>query len=123
MYVALGAGFGGGAVVSLWHLGRHGELPMTPFGFRALSGPFEALGREPFMVLGSALIGVCALDILTGIWLWQGRRRGATLGLATTPIALALGAGFDLPFLIGGVPIRAALALAAYRGLRAEARE
>ena len=118
LYVALGRGFGVGAAVTLWHLDRHGELPMTPFGFRSLAGPFEALGRGPFMALGSALIGVCALDVLAGWWLWQGRRRGATLGLATTPFALALGAGFALPFLLGGVPIRVGLVLAARRNLR-----
>jgi hypothetical protein len=39
-YVTLGGGFGVGAVVTLRHLERHGELPMTPFGFRSLSGPF-----------------------------------------------------------------------------------
>jgi hypothetical protein len=117
-YVALGVGFGVGAALTLWHLERHGELPMTPFGFRSLSGPFEALGHGPFVALGSALVGICALDVLAGIRLWQGRRDGAVLGLATSPFALALGMGFALPFLLGGVPIRVALVLAARRSLR-----
>jgi hypothetical protein len=41
-------------------------------------------------------VGVCALDVVAGVWLWQGRQRGANLGLATTPLTLALGAGFAL---------------------------
>ena len=116
-YVALGAGFGAGAVVTLVHLGRTGELPMTPWGFRSMSGPFEALGPDRFAALGWTLVGVCALDAIAGVWLWQGRRRGLRLGLGTTAPALALGAGFALPFLLVGVPLRVALMLAGRRGL------
>lgn len=112
-YVALGLGFGIGGAVTLDHYRRTGELPMTPWGFRSLAGgPFEQLTPEQFTALGWALVGVCALDVVAGMWLWQGRRRGAVLGLATDPIALVLGAGFALPFLLAGVPIRAALAFA-----------
>jgi hypothetical protein len=118
-YVALGLGFGIGAAITLDHYAREGELPMTPFGFRSLAGgPFEGLSQEQFAALGWALVGVCALDVVAGIWLWKGRRRGAALGLATTPVALGLGAGFALPFLIIGVPIRAALVMAGRRSLR-----
>jgi hypothetical protein len=118
-YVALGLGFGIGAAITLDHHAREGELPMTPFGFRSLAGgPFEGLPPEQFAALGWALVGVCALDVVAGIWLWQGRRRGAALGLATTPVALGLGAGFALPFLLIGVPIRAALLMVGRRRLR-----
>jgi hypothetical protein len=55
---------------------------------------------------------VCALDVLAGVWLWKGRARGARLGLATDVPALVLGVGFALPFLLAGVPIRAALVIA-----------
>jgi hypothetical protein len=118
MYVVLGVGFGAATAITLDRFARDGVLPMTPFGFRSLSGPFEQLGPDPFMALGWALVGVCALDVLAGIWLWQGRRRGAWLGLATTPFALGLGAGFALPFLLLGAPIRAALVIAGRRSLR-----
>ena len=117
-YVALGLGFGVGALVALASLARDGELPMTPWGFRALSGPFERLDPQQFTALGLGLAGVCALDVVAGVWLWQGRQRGANLGLATTLPALALGAGFALPFLLAGVPIRVALVLAGRRTLR-----
>jgi hypothetical protein len=64
------------------------------------------------------LVGLSVLDLLTGVWLWQGRRRGAWLGLATSPFALILGAGFALPFLLVAVPVRVALVLAGRRNLR-----
>jgi hypothetical protein len=118
MYVALGLGFGVGALVALASLARDGELPMTPWGFRALSGPFERLSPQQFTALGLGLVGVCALDVVAGVWLWQGKRRGANLGLATTVPALALGTGFALPFLLAGVPIRVGLVLAGRRTLR-----
>lgn len=117
-YLALGLGFGAGGVVTLSHLARTGELPMTPFGFRSMSGPFEALGPDRFATLGWALVAVCALDVVAGAWLWQGRRRGFVLGLATTAPAFGLGAGFALPFLLVGVPIRVGLMLAGRRALR-----
>jgi len=119
LYVVLGAGFGVGTAATLVYLGRNGELPMTPFGFRSLAGGFfENLGPQRFTTFGWMLVGVCALDVIAGAWLWQGRRRGAWLGLATSPFAFILGAGFALPFLIVGVPIRAALVFAGRRGLR-----
>lgn len=118
MYLVLGLGFGAGTVITLAYLARDGELPMTPWGFRSLSGPFEGLGPGPFIALGWALVGVCLMDAVAGIWLWQDRRRGGLLGLATTPLAFVLGVGFALPFLLVGVPIRVALVLAGRRSLR-----
>jgi hypothetical protein len=117
-HVMLGLGFGIGAAVSLNHLAREGELPMTPWGFRSLAGPFEALGTARFMALGWGLVAVSALDVLAGVWLWQGRRQGARLALLTNPVAFLLSLGFALPFLLAGVPIRAALLLAGRRSLR-----
>lgn len=118
-YVTLGVGFGTGAVVTLVSLARNGELPMTPWGFRSMAGgPFEPLGPGTFTAFGSALIGVCGLQVVAGARLWQGRRRGVRLALATTPLALGLGAGFALPFLLIGEPICAALVIAGRRRLR-----
>ncbi len=119
IYLALGLGFGIGTVVTLDHYRRTGELPMTPWGFRSLAGgPFEQLTLEQFTALGWLLIGVCAIDVVAGVALWQGRRRGAVLGLVTDPIALALAAGFALPFLLAGIPVRAALVFAGRRAWR-----
>ncbi len=118
-YVALGIGFGVGTAVTLRLYARDGELPMTPWGFRSLAGgPFDQLTPEQFTALGWVLVGVCAADVVAGSWLWQGRRRGAVLALATSPVAFGLGVGFALPFLLAGVPIGAALVLAGRRSLR-----
>ena len=117
-YLVLGIGFGVGAVVTLLSLARHAELPITPWGFRSMSGPFEGLGAGRFTMLGCSFVAVCALDALAGIWLWQGRRRGARLGMVTSPLALILGAGFALPFLLVGVPIRLGLTWAGRGSLR-----
>lgn len=111
------AGFGITMAITLDHLARTGELPMSPFGFRSFSGPFELLGRDAFTALGLALVAVCGLDVLAGVWLWQGKRRGARMGLATTPPALALGIGFALPFLLLLAPLRAVLVAAGWRSL------
>lgn len=118
-YVALGLGFGVGAVIALDHYRRTGEMPMTPFGFRAFAGgPFDQLTPDQFTALLWTLVGVCALDVVAGAWLWQGRRPGAVLGLLTDPVALVLAGGFALPFMLAGVPIRAALVFAGRRSLR-----
>jgi hypothetical protein len=109
VYVATGIGFGLGAVFTLVHLARHGELPLTPFGFRAMSGPFEGLGSAWVSVLGWLFVGVCAVETLAGWKLWTGRRNGATIGLLTTPLAVVLGLGFDLPFYLASIPLRLGL--------------
>jgi len=118
IHLFLGLAFGASVPFVLAHLARHGELPMSPFGWRYMAGPVEQLGPEAFTALGWALVGVSALDLVAGSWLWQGRRRGLRLGLATNALAFLLGAGFELPLLLVGVPIRTALALAGRRSLR-----
>ena len=117
-HVLLGLGFGVGTAWTLDHLGRHGELPLTPWGFRSLAGPFEALPTAQFVALGWTLMAACAFDVLAGLWLWQGRRRGALLGAATGVVQFVLALGFALPFLLVGVPIRAALTAIGRRALR-----
>jgi len=116
--ILVSLGFGGGATWTLLHLAQNGELPMTPWGFRSMAGPFEELGQQTFSVLGWALVAICALDVLAGIWLVQGRRRGFRLGLVTAVPQFALGLGFALPFLLVGIPIRVVLAIAGRRSLR-----
>jgi hypothetical protein len=90
---------------------------MTPFGFRGFSGPFELFGPTIFSALGWALVVVAVLNVAVGVLLWLGRRRGAVLGLATTPVAVILGVGFALPFLLLPVVIRAAIVVAYRRVL------
>jgi hypothetical protein len=114
----LALGFGVGAVLTLANLARTGELPMTPFGFRAFSGPFERLGTAAFSALLAVFGAICALDLIASRWLWQGQRRGAALGYGTSVPAFALSLGFALPFMLVAVPIRIALVLSGRRALR-----
>src|SRR6185295_18311982 len=108
-YVLPALGFGLPTPFVLWHLVRTLELPMTPFGFRSHAGPFEALGRDRFVTLGIVLMASCLVDAIAGIWLWRGRRRGAIVGLAATPLTLLMAYGFAFPFLLAAIPIRIAL--------------
>jgi hypothetical protein len=117
-YILPALGFGIPTPFVLWHLVRTGELPMTPFGFRSHSGPFEAVGQDGFVALGIAFLGVCAVDVLAGAWLLRGRRRGAVVGLAATPVTLFFAAGFAFPFLLAAIPIRVVLTAAAWPKLR-----
>jgi hypothetical protein len=117
-YVLPGLGFGIGAVVTIRHLGEHGELPMTPWGFRAFDGPFVRLGPEAVTALLWLITATCAVDVAAGTGIWQRRRSAALVGVATTPVQLALGAGFLLPFLLAAIPIRLGLLAAGRRDLR-----
>ena len=117
LFLFLGVAFGASVPFVLAYLDRHGELPMSPFGWRLMAGPAEQLGPEAFSALGWTFVGVCAADVVAGLGLWRGRRWGARLGLTTSPLALALGVGFDLPLVLVGVPLRVALVLAGRRSL------
>ncbi len=117
LYGLLGVGFGIGTTVTLALLARNGELPMTPWGFRSLDGPLAPIDTPTTMLAGAGLIAVCAADVATSAGLWRGRRWAGRLGLATTPAALLLGLGFELPFLLAGIPARVALLAASWRRL------
>ena len=92
---------------------------MTPFGFRLLGSTVPGMGEERFTTLGRTLawvlIGVSAIDVATGTWLWQDRRRGRLVGLATSPVSFGLAVLFQLPFLLVVVPLRAILVLVGSR--------
>jgi hypothetical protein len=122
LHVFLGLAFGLGSPPVLAYYARRGELPLSPFGWRYMAGPFERPGLEAFLALGSTLVGVSTLDVMVGIWLWRGQRRGLRLALANVA-AMPLAAGFGgLPLLLWGVPLRAALAWAGRRGLEGDER-
>jgi hypothetical protein len=116
------AAFGIAMPLSLAHRARTGQLPMTPWGFRAFEGgPFDRLDPARFVALGWVLVGVCAAEALAGTWLWRGERRGAVLGLAMTPPALVLASGYLLPLMLIPAPIRAGILIASWRSLRSVA--
>ena len=117
-YVLPALAFGLPTPYVLWHLVRTLELPMTPFGFRSHAGPFEILGRDRFVALGFVLMISCLVDAIAGTWMWRGRRPGAILGLAATPLTLLMAYGFAFPFLLAAIPIRLVLTALAWPRLR-----
>jgi hypothetical protein len=50
--------------------------------FRALAGPFEALGMDAMIVLALLFSAINLLQILAGWWLWKSRRKGGILGIS-----------------------------------------
>ena len=122
LFAVPGIGFAIFVPLVLAYDALRGELPMTPFGWRVMGGPFEQIGTERLTPLGQglalALVGTAIVDMVAAIWLRQGRRRGGRLALATTPISLALGIAFVVPFLLVVPPLRAILVVAGWRGLR-----
>jgi len=122
LYVVPGVGIALATAAILLHDARRHELPMTPFGWRLLGGPYEQIGTDTLTglgrVLGIALIVVSMFDLVAGLWLRQGRRRGAMVGVVTTPISLLLGSLFVVPALLIIPPVRAVLAICSWRRLR-----
>ena len=116
LYLVPGLGFAISILLVLAYLDRRGELPMTPFGWRLMGSTVPGMGADQLTPLGWSLawvlIGVSAVDVVTSRWLWQGRRRGRVIGLATTPVSCGLGLLFQLPFLIVVAPLRAGLVIA-----------
>jgi hypothetical protein len=113
--VLVGLGFGLPIPWALDRLAQTGELPMTPWGFRAYAGPFEQLGTDAFTALAWSFAGVCAVEVVAGSLLWRGDPRGARLAAAATPPGVALGLGFALPIYLASIPLRSAALLTGAR--------
>jgi hypothetical protein len=75
----------------------HGDLPIT-FGFRALSGPFEALGINALIVAGIVFVVISLLKLLAAYWTWGHRMDGPILQLILLSISAIFWYGFELPF-------------------------
>ena len=123
IYAVPGIGWAVATLAVLRYHQDRGELPMSPFGWRLLGGPYPEIGTDRLTALGWALawllIAVSIIDVVIGRWLWHGRRRGAVVALVLTPVSLALGWLFALPYLLVMAPLRALGAVVAWRGLRA----
>jgi len=116
LYFVPGLGVAISTLLILAYQDRRGELPMTPFGWRLMGSTVPGMGEDQLTPTGTALawvlIGVSAVDVAASRWLWQDRRRGRVIGLATTPVTFRLGLLFQVPFLIVVAPLRAGLVIA-----------
>jgi hypothetical protein len=119
LYFVPGLGVALSTLAILAYQDRRGELPMTPFGWRLMGSTVPGIGADQLTPTGMALawllIGVSAVDAASGRWLWQDRRRGRVLGLATTPVNFGLGLLFQVPFLIIVPVLRAGLVIVGSR--------
>ncbi len=115
LYFIPGLGIAISTLLILAYQHWRGELPMTPFGWRLMGSTVPGMGADQLTPTGTALawvlIGVSAIDVATSRWLWQGRRRGTVVGLATTPVSVGLGLLFQVPFLLVVPPLRAGLVI------------
>src|SRR5574341_1074940 len=74
------------------------SLP-SMFGlFRALSGPFEALGIEGLTVAGLIFVAISAVKFLSAYWLWDGRLDGAILQIILLGVSAIFWYGFAVPY-------------------------
>ena len=75
LYFVPGLGFAISTLLILAYLGRRGELPMTPFGWRLMGSTVPGMGADQLTLLGRApawvLIGVSAVDVATSRSVWQ----------------------------------------------------
>ena len=122
LYAVPGVGWAVATLAVLLYHRDHGELPMTPFGWRLLGGPYPEIGTDRLTPLGWALawllVAVSIVDVMIGRWLWLGRPRGAVLALVMAPVSFALGWLFALPYLLVMAPLRTIGAVVAWRDLR-----
>jgi hypothetical protein len=122
LYLVPGLGFAIVVPLVLAYQAFRGELPMTPFGWRLMGGAFEGIGTDRLTPLGVGLAGVLVgtglVDVIAASGLRRGRRWGARLALATTPISFALGILFVVPFLVVVPPLRLMLVAWGWRELR-----
>jgi hypothetical protein len=106
-----------GTLLPLYYAFTRGSLPRVA-GIRLLSGPFERLGMDAFIVAGLVYVVVSGLRLLAAYWLWAGRRDGAVLDLVLVGLSLPFWYGFALPFgPIGGV-VEVVLLVFAWSSLR-----
>src|SRR5574341_1771223 len=76
----------------------HKSLPSILGLFRALSGPFEALGIEGLTVAGLVFVAISAVKFLSAYWLWDGRLDGAILQIILLAVSAIFWYGFAVPY-------------------------
>lgn len=104
-------------MIALYAL-RNSELPVV-FGIVMLAGPFsERLGVNA-AIAATVLWGVVnVLEMVTGYWLWKGRKQGGTLGLLLLPMGTIFWIGYALPIMLIIGPLRVFLIARGWETLR-----
>lgn len=87
-----------GVLPTLQYAVTHKSLPTIAGGIKALSGPFEALGMDAFIVAGLIFVAISALKFLATYWLWSLRLDGAILQLILLGVSAIFWYGFALPY-------------------------
>ena len=87
-----------GVVLILRYALVNKTLPMIAGLFRALSGPFEALGIDALIVAGLAFVAISAFKFLAAWWLWNGQLDGAVLQLILLGVSSIFWYGFAVPY-------------------------
>jgi hypothetical protein len=86
-----------GVLLPLSYAFKHRALPRVPLIGRLLSGPFERLGMDAFIVAGLVFV-VSGLKVLAAYWLGQARLDGAVLQLILLSLSAIFWYGFAVPF-------------------------
>ncbi len=87
-----------GVLPTLQYAVTHKSLPTIAGSIKALSGPFEALGMDAFIVAGLIFVAISALKFLATYWLWSLRLDGAILQLILLGVSAIFWYGFALPY-------------------------
>lgn len=85
-----------GVAPTLYYAFARGSLP-TVAGIRLMGGPFESLGLDALIVMGTIFVVVSAMKFLAAYWLWHSRKDGAVLGLILLCLSAIFWYGFALP--------------------------
>jgi hypothetical protein len=87
-----------GVLLPLSYAFKRRTLPRVPLIGRLLSGPFERLGMDAFIVPVLVFVVVSGLKVLSAYWLGQGRQDGAVLELVLLSLSAIFWYGFAVPF-------------------------
>jgi len=114
LLTGLAGGLSNLAVLAYWQ--RYERIPQMlgiPLDYGGLLEAPGSIGR-----LAPVFIASASLDLLAARWLWQGRRRGGSLGMILVPANIVVGIVLALPFWLLIAPIRGVLISIGWKSLR-----
>ena len=118
LYCWFGFAFTVSSVLIALYARRTGWLPVV-FGVEMLAGPFsERFGVRGALAATIPWSIVNVLEMLTGVWLWQSRKRGGKLGIALFFAGAIFWIGYALPIMVVVGPLRVLLIVLGWKTLR-----